>query len=35
MAQKHYKITYHKCSGQACLVVSGKRIYLGKWPNWP
>jgi len=35
MAKKQFKISYHKGTGQACLVVSGKRIYLGKWANWP
>jgi len=35
MAKKQFKISYHKGTRQACLVVSGKRTYLGKWPNWP
>jgi len=32
---KGFKISFHKSSQQACLVVNKKRIYLGKWPNWP
>ena len=32
---KGFKISFHKASQQACLVVNKKRIYLGKWSNWP
>lgn len=30
-----YNISFHKGSGQACLVIARKRIYLGKWPGGP
>ena len=35
MKASKLRLSFHKASGQACVVIDRKRVYLGKWPDGP